>query len=125
MLLCLQPQQGEAPKFVMPLRDQTVNDGDKVIFKVIFTARPTATVQWFFNSQVIKPSADFQITTDTTRGESTLYIKEVFPDDEGEFICKAYNDYGAAVTHCHLFVKGNLLSWCVTVVIHDDVTIML
>ena len=47
----------------------------------------------------------FQIKIDHVRGESTLNIAEVFPEDEGEYMCKAENRLGAAITHCHLFVK--------------------
>ena len=87
----------------MPLRDQQINDGDRAIFKVLFRGIPSPTITWFFNSQPIKPSRDFQISV--RRGESSLVIVEVFPEDEGEYMCKAENTMGAAVTHCHLFVK--------------------
>ena len=43
---------------------------------------------------------------DTKRGESSLVIVELFPEDEGEYMCKAENEEGIAITHCHLFVKS-------------------
>lgn len=102
-------KEPEAPRFTLPLRDQQVNDGDKAIFKVFFRGTPSPTVTWFFNSQPIKPSRDFQIHVDVKRGESSLVIVEVFPEDEGEYMCKAENTMGAAVTHCHLFVRCKYL----------------
>ena len=95
----------EPPRFTMPLRNQTVNDGDRVVLRVFYRGFPSPTVSWYFNSQQIHPSQDFMINVDVNRGESTLVIVEVFPEDEGEYTCKAENPLGTAVTHCHLFVK--------------------
>ena len=36
----------------------------------------------------------------------TLIIPEVFPEDEGEYVCEAYNDFGDTDTFCRLVVKG-------------------
>ena len=66
---------------------------------------PQPQITWYFNSQPIRPSRDFQIFIDTARGESSLVIIEVFPEDEGEYMVKAENALGAAVTHCHMFVR--------------------
>ena len=99
------PPLEEAPQFMMPLTNQSVSDGDQVVFRVLFRGSPAPTITWFFNSQPIKSSADFQLTIDAEKGESKLVIVEVFPDDEGEYMCRAENHMGTAVTHCHLFVK--------------------
>jgi|SRR6218665_2057551 len=95
----------EPPRFTLPLRNQTVNDGGSVIFQVFFRGYPMPTVTWYFNSQPIQPSQDFKIHMDFNRQESTLVVVEVFPEDEGEYMCKAENALGTAITHCHLFVK--------------------
>ena len=99
------PTMQEPPRFTQPLRDITINDGDKVVFRVMWRGIPRPTINWYFNSEPIIPSDDFLIKIDIQRGESTLTIKEVFPDDEGEYMCKAESTLGAAVTHCHLFVR--------------------
>jgi len=99
------PPEESAPRFTMPLRNLSTNDGDRAIFRVFFTGYPHPQITWYFNSQPIRPSADFQINVDIQRGESTLIIVEVYPEDEGEYMCKAVNPLGTAVTHCHLFVK--------------------
>ncbi len=67
----------EPPRFTVPLRDQCVDDGDKVVFHVQFRGNPRPTITWYFNSQPIKPSADFQINVDFQRQESTLTVVEV------------------------------------------------
>jgi len=98
-------QRPMAPRFTLALQDVSVTDGEHVVFKVMFAANPKPSVVWFFNSQAIKESSDFTIHIDIDNMQSTLTIKEVYPEDEGEYMCKAQNEYGAAVTHCHLFVK--------------------
>lgn len=105
----LGPPVEEPPRFTMPLRNQTVNDADRVLFRVFYRGYPAPTVTWYFNSQPVRPSQDFKIHVDVNRGESTLIIVEVFPEDEGEYMCKAENQYGTAITHCHLFVRRESL----------------
>lgn len=38
------------------------------------------------------------------QGVCTLGIVEVFPDDEGEYMCKAVNEEGTDTTSCFLAV---------------------
>lgn len=37
---------------------------------------------------------------------ATLKINEVFPEDAGEYVCKATNSLGTKETSCKLTVKG-------------------
>ena len=102
-------EEEESPRFTMPLKNQTVTDGDRAVLRVFFSGIPAPTVTWYFNSQPVRPGQDFQINVDVRRGESTLVIVEVFPEDEGEYMCKAENLLGTAITHCHLFVRSKSL----------------
>jgi len=94
----------EPPRFSLSLSNQTVRDGDAAALRVRFHGNPMPKLLWFFNQKAIEDEEDFIIHSDFVRGESVLWIKEVFPEDDGEFICKAENDYGTAVTHCRLTV---------------------
>lgn len=38
-------------------------------------------------------------------GIATLRIGEIFPEDEGEYVCTATNSLGSVETHCKLTVK--------------------
>ena len=38
-------------------------------------------------------------------GVATLSISEVFPEDEGQYVCEAVNSQGSAKTSCKLTVK--------------------
>lgn len=46
------------------------------------------------------------ITTDTT-GHTMLKIKYTFPEDIGEYTCRARNNAGEAVTIAHLIPEGS------------------
>jgi len=94
----------EPPRFLLPLSNQSVRDGDATTLRVCFHGNPTPKLHWFFNEKAVDSEEDFVIRTDSVKGESMLWIKEVFPEDDGEFVCKAENDYGTAVTHCRLTV---------------------
>jgi len=61
-------------------------------------------VRWYFGQKMIVNEEDFVVSTEPGRGESVLCIREVFPEDDGEFVCKVENDYGTAVSLCQLTV---------------------
>ena len=39
-------------------------------------------------------------------GVASLAIAEVYPEDEGEYICRASNTAGSVESHCDIFVQG-------------------
>jgi hypothetical protein len=96
----------EPPRFTLPLADQVVKDGSVALLRVSFLGCPTPKLTWYFNHKAIVDEQDFVIRTDTLKGESTLLIKEVFPEDAGEYVCKAESQCGTAVTHCRFVVQS-------------------
>lgn len=100
--------EGQAPLFTELLKPITVKDTEKVVLRVRFIGIPSPKITWYFDGSPIKPSTDFQITIDLERGESTLIIVEVFPEDEGEYTCVAVNDFGESITTCRLTVISKL-----------------
>lgn len=55
--------------------------------------------------QILQMSGDFSAEFD---GETArLCIQHVYPEDEGEYTCVAYNDLGKAFTSACLIVDGN------------------
>lgn len=46
-------------------------------------------------------------------GVASLFINEVFPEDDGEYVCKALNTMGATETKCILKVKRKFKQNCV------------
>lgn len=44
-------------------------------------------------------------------GMAKLHINEVFPEDEGIYICKATNSIGTTETKCKLTIKRKRIEW--------------
>lgn len=92
------------PEFTELLQPVTIRDGERIELRVRFRGFPAPRIRWYHEGKEIMNSADFQITIDFSRGESTLVIVEVFPEDQGEYTCTAKNKYGETITTCRLNV---------------------
>ncbi|XP_077990140.1 twitchin-like isoform X3 [Glandiceps talaboti] len=98
------PSRTEKPKFLEQLKRQSVMDGDEVIFRTRVSGIPAPVVTWYRDGTIIKPSIDFEIKRQ--KDVCTLNIVEVFfPDDTGDYSCKAVNTAGEATIKTHLEVK--------------------
>ncbi|XP_064598292.1 titin-like isoform X2 [Liolophura sinensis] len=81
---------GGALEFLQQMEDMEVVSGDVVLFKVCVTGRPEPTITWFKGKSEITPSRRC-IMDSTDGGEHTLKIKDVTPEDAGEYKCSAVN----------------------------------
>ncbi|EFN64027.1 Myosin light chain kinase, smooth muscle [Camponotus floridanus] len=85
------------------LRDLRCCDGDAVSLecKVYATPEPPL-IRWERGGKIISMMGDFAAEFD---GETArLSIQHVYPEDEGEYTCVAYNDLGKAYTSACLVV---------------------
>lgn len=92
-----------APVFDMPLSDVTAFDGGGAILECRVTGSPLPDVMWFINGTEIKSSPP-EVTLSYHAGVCRLVIVDVLPDDEGEYMVRAVNGFGSAVTTCYLTV---------------------
>ena len=97
------------PEFVELMQPQIVCDGDRVVLSTRVIGVPTPCITWYKGTAEITPSADFQIGYDTPTGICTLLIPEVFPEDAGEYACRAVNPFGESVTTANLLVEGEFI----------------
>lgn len=97
-----------APEFIELIEPQIAKDGDRVLLKCKVVGIPTPTITWFREGQEIVPSSDFQPGYDMSTGICSLEIPEVFPEDAGEYACRAVNPFGECVTTANLLVEGKL-----------------
>lgn len=103
------------PRFVKRLSPVTVMDGEKVTFTCQVVGKPIPKVQWFFNDQPVQEAKDVTISQDS-EGICMLAISEVFPENAGEYTCRAVNKIGEAICKTSLIVEGKLILYCVS---HD------
>ncbi|XP_044882327.1 nexilin isoform X4 [Mauremys mutica] len=94
-----------APWFKKPLKNVSVVDSEPVRFTVKITGEPKPEVTWWFEGEMLQDSEDYQYIE---RGETyCLYLPETFPEDEGEYMCKAVNSRGTAASTCILTVESS------------------
>ncbi|XP_074987821.1 nexilin isoform X7 [Caretta caretta] len=92
-----------APWFKKPLKNVSVVDSEPVRFTVKITGEPIPEVTWWFEGEMLQDSEDYQYIE---RGETyCLYLPETFPEDEGEYMCKAVNSRGTAASTCILTIE--------------------
>uniref|UniRef100_A0A3B5R4Y1 Nexilin n=1 Tax=Xiphophorus maculatus TaxID=8083 RepID=A0A3B5R4Y1_XIPMA len=93
-----------APWFKKPLKNQSVVDSEPVRFTVKITGEPKPEVTWWFEGEMLQDCEDYQYIE---RGETyCLYLPETFPEDEGEYMCKAVNSRGTAASTCILTIEN-------------------
>ncbi|XP_074859701.1 nexilin isoform X2 [Carettochelys insculpta] len=93
-----------APWFKKPLKNISVVDSEPVRFTVKITGEPKPEVTWWFEGEMLQDSEDYQYIE---RGETyCLYLPETFPEDEGEYMCKAVNCRGTAASTCILTIES-------------------
>ncbi|XP_072430878.1 nexilin isoform X3 [Chiloscyllium punctatum] len=93
-----------APWFKKPLKNTSVVDGEPVRFTVKIMGEPSPGVTWWFEGEMLQDCEDYQYIE---RGETyCLYLPETFPEDEGEYMCKAVNTKGTAASTCILTIES-------------------
>ncbi|KAG5847586.1 hypothetical protein ANANG_G00127760 [Anguilla anguilla] len=96
-------EESGAPWFKKALKNQSVVDSEPVRFTVKILAEPKPEVTWWFEGEMLEDCEDYQYIE---RGETyCLYLPETFPEDEGEYMCKAVNSRGTAASTCILKVE--------------------
>ncbi|XP_010603483.1 nexilin isoform X1 [Fukomys damarensis] len=92
-----------APWFKKPLKNTSVVDSEPVRFTVTVTGAPKPEVTWWFEGEMLQDGEDYQYIE---RGETyCLYLPETFPEDGGEYMCKAVNNKGSAASTCILTIE--------------------
>jgi hypothetical protein len=98
---------GTAPRFTVPITNiDSLKEGENAHFeaRLVPTDDPTLIVEWFWNGKALK--AGSRIRTFCDFGFVILEISPVYPEDAGEYMCKARNALGEAVTTATLRCSG-------------------
>lgn len=90
------------PQIVSHLTSGFVKDGEPVTLSCRIIGADKFDVIWLHNNKEIKPSKDFQYTSEANIYK--LVIAEIFPEDSGAYTCEAFNDAGESFSSCTLNV---------------------
>lgn len=96
---------GEKPTFVKALENIEAVEGQPVHFEVVVSGEPTPELSWFLDGEIIRDSPVYRIEHGPN-GQCTLILPESFPEDEGEYECRAANIHGIVSTKADLYVRG-------------------
>lgn len=99
--------KGKSPVFTVPLSNvDSLREGENVHFeaRVIPTDDPRLKIEWYWNGKPLKTGSRFRTFCDF--GFVILEISPVYPEDSGEYSCRAINEYGEAVTTASMKVQG-------------------
>lgn len=95
----------EYPRFARRTSPLRVMDGEKVEFSCVVTGKPIPKVEWFHNDIPVQEAKDVLISQ-TLDGVCKLAITEVFPENAGEYVCRAVNRVGEAICKTSLIVEA-------------------
>ncbi|VEN59092.1 unnamed protein product [Callosobruchus maculatus] len=90
------------PKIETELRDIRCCDGDSATFECKVEATPPPEIRWERGGKLLHLGGDFTAEFDGHIAKMT--ISQVYPEDEGEYTCVAYNELGKAFTSACLVV---------------------
>lgn len=109
-MMCLVPPDSTMgpPQFTKGLKDLTVNDGDSLTLTAHVQGDPEPQVVWTKDGKPLSSSEVIDLKY--KNGIAKLHINEVYPEDEGSYVCKATNSMGTAETTCKLSIKCKYLS---------------
>ena len=95
-----------APRFTSPISNSILKEGENAHFegRLTPTDDPNMSVEWFWNGKALK--AGSRIRTFCDFGFVILEISPVYPEDAGEYTCRAKNALGEAVTTATLNCSG-------------------
>lgn len=97
-----------SPRFIEKVESVRLMDGEKLVLTAKVHGVPIPKVEWHHNGDNIEESKDI-FTQQDNSGQCVLTIKEVFPEDAGEYVCVAKNKIGEALSRCIVTVDGEIL----------------
>ncbi|CAF1031742.1 unnamed protein product [Rotaria sordida] len=88
------------PKFIEPISDVYVHEGQEANFRAIITGQPAPKVTWYCNYKKITNNEKYRVTQDND--VYLLAISHVNEGDECEYTCKAENSAGEKTCSANL-----------------------
>ncbi|XP_030637588.1 striated muscle preferentially expressed protein kinase [Chanos chanos] len=94
----------EAPAFELPLKDVVAAEGSEVLLKCVIVGNPVPEVTWRKGTEEIKDSQSHTLKVEGDR--HSLRIRQMKPDDSGEYAVTAVNRMGQVSCKATLFIQS-------------------
>merc|ERR1711881_467954 len=93
------------PKFITQIKSRAVGEGEPAHFECRVEPKndPKLQIKWYRNGKEVDFGHRFRLTFEF--GYVALDILYTYPEDEGEYVCKAFNDLGEDITRAELRCK--------------------
>ena len=98
----------QAPVFTTSMKNLELKEGQRAHFeaRIIPVSDPTLKVEWLLNGQPIKQGTRYREGHDF--GFVSLDIMHVYPEDAGQYTCRATNLLGQAVTSANINIQSQI-----------------
>jgi titin len=93
----------QPPVFEKVFSNARFAQGGVASFEGRVTGKPQPEVTWARKGAPLLSSNKHRLTYNETTGDITFQINQIGPGDEGEYVCSAKNQYGAAI--CSVFIQ--------------------
>lgn len=97
---------GEPPKFITQIESVSTTEGEPVHFECRVEPKndPHLNIEWYHNGKLLKAGHRFRTLFDL--GYVSLTLINVYPEDAGEYVCRAYNKLGEDFTKATITCKS-------------------
>lgn len=98
----------QPPRFITQIQSTTIDEGEPVRFECRVEPKedPNLRIEWYRNDKLIPAGHRYRTVYDM--GFVSMDILYVYPEDSGEYVCKAINDLGEDTTRAALSCKSTL-----------------
>ena len=100
----------EPVSFVEPLQNADAIEGDDITFDCVISGSHPLGIQWYKDRNPIQ-SDDRKYLIELVDNKLSLIVKDVTPDDVGNYRCTVGNDRSQASSDAHLSVKAKPSTW--------------
>ncbi len=102
----------EAPKFTLQVKEVAVEEGETAHFECRVEPKtdPSLRVEWYHNGKPLQSGHRFRTVYEL--GFVSLDILYAYPEDAGEYMCRAWNRIGEDTTRGSLTCKSMITQFC-------------
>lgn len=106
----------QPPHFITQIQSATVDEGEPVRFECRVEPKEDSNlrIEWYRNGKLIPAGHRYRSVYDM--GFVSMDILYVYPEDSGEYVCKAINDLGEDTTRAAVSCKSMFFFYFVTLI---------